>query len=119
MASVQKLIVSTVLACCAVVTINGTAFVQEKKGAQADDEKTPRNRALNLAAALGQLDKVKDLLKQGADIQWRDPGNNGKTPLVKAILGGVIRDRQIPAGNRSRHQLSRWLRSIPDHVLLH
>ena len=88
MASAQKLIVLAVLAGCAVVTMNGTALVQEKKEAKADDEKTQRNRTLNLAAALGQLDKVKELLKQGADIQWRDPANNGKTPLVKAILGG-------------------------------
>jgi uncharacterized protein len=88
MPSARQIMVSSVLAWCAVLTMNGTALVQEKKEAKADDEKTQRNRALNHAAALGQLDKVKDLLKQGADIQWRDPANNGKTPLVKAILGG-------------------------------
>src|SRR5262245_22198600 len=83
MASARMFMATALLAFFAVLVVNG----QEKKDAKADDEKTLRNRARNLAAALGQLDKVKELLKQGADIQWRDPANNGKTPLVKAILG--------------------------------
>ena len=40
-----------------------------------------------MAASLGKVEMVKDLLKKGADIQWRDPSDNGKTPLVRAILG--------------------------------
>src|SRR5206468_2175642 len=63
---------------------------QAKKDEKADNEKTQLNKALNLAAALGKLQTVKDLVKKGADIQWRDPASNGKTPLVRAIMSGNL-----------------------------
>src|SRR5690242_9020256 len=66
----------------------GTALGQEKKEAKTDDAQTELNKALKTAASLGKVEQVKDLLKQGADIQWRDTSDNGKTPLVKAVLGG-------------------------------
>jgi ankyrin repeat protein len=39
---------------------------------------------------LGKVAEVKELLKKGADIQWRDSSDNGKTPLVKAVLAGRL-----------------------------
>ncbi len=62
---------------------------QKKKDDKAD-EKTQLNKDLISAAALGKLETVKDLLKKGADVQWRDPASNGKTPLVKAIMSGKL-----------------------------
>jgi ankyrin repeat protein len=72
------------LACCAVLATGGRVAAQAKPA----DEKTRLNKALVDAASLGKLDTVKDLLKQGADIQYRDPTANGKTPLTRAVLAG-------------------------------
>ncbi len=88
MLSGPKKIFVLLLAAGAVVMIHGRAYVHEKKEAKADDDKTQLNKALGKAASLGQVESVKELLKKGADIQWRDPNSYGKTPLVKAILGG-------------------------------
>ena len=86
MSFVWKLV--AVLFCC---VVPATTFVaQEKKDAKADDDKTQLNRALKVAAGLGKVDTVKELLKKGADVQWRDPKDNGKTPLVKSILFGRL-----------------------------
>ena len=87
MSSARMLMVASLLSCCAAMVMSGTAFVQERKDGKADDEKTQLNKALIKAASLGQVETVKELLKKGADIQWRDPNSYGKTPLVKAILG--------------------------------
>lgn len=88
MSSSRNILVASLLTCCAAAGNNGPAIAQEKKQAeQADDAKSKLNKALNKAASLGQVATVKDLLKKGADIQWRDASDHGKTPLVRAILG--------------------------------
>jgi uncharacterized protein len=87
MSSSRNIMVALLLACCATIVNAGTVIAQEKKDDKADDEKTQLNKALKMAASLGKVEMVKDLLKKGADIQWRDPSDNGKTPLVRAILG--------------------------------
>lgn len=72
-----------------VVLFTGSlAVAQAKKDEAPVDEKTKLNKALVDAASLGKLEMVKDLLKQGADIHYRDPKSNGKTPLTKAVLLG-------------------------------
>lgn len=87
MSSPRKIMVALLLACCATMVNTGTVIAQENKDDKADDEKTQLNKALKMAASLGKVDMVKDLLKKGAEIHWRDPSDNGKTPLVRAILG--------------------------------
>lgn len=72
----------------AVLFAGGLAVAQTKKVATPVDEKTKRNKALVDAAALGKLETVKELLAQGADIHYRDPDSNGKTPLTKAVVLG-------------------------------
>src|SRR4029077_10850755 len=52
--------------------------------------KTQLNKALLVAAGEGKLAAVKELLKKGADIQFRDPGPVGKTALVRAIQSGKL-----------------------------
>jgi uncharacterized protein len=71
---------------CAVVLGGGTARAQVKKDDKPDDEKTQMNRELKEAAGLGRLAVVRELIQKGADVQWRDPKDNGKTALVKSIL---------------------------------
>ena len=90
MSSARKIVVAALLACCAAMVDYGAVLGQANKDEKADDEKTQLNKALNLAAALGKLETVKDLVKKGADIQWRDPASNGKTPLVRAIMSGNL-----------------------------
>ncbi len=68
----------------------GAARAGQQKGNQADDEQTQLNKALNLAAALGRLDQVKELIKKGADPKWRDPAGNGKTAMVRAVMSGKV-----------------------------
>ena len=80
-----------ILILCGVALAGGRgARAQEKKVENADDEKTLMNRALKEAAGLGKLATVQELIKKGADVQWRDPRDNGKTPLVKSILLGKL-----------------------------
>ena len=79
-----------VLVCWIVLANGGAAIAQEKKVEQTDDEKTQLNKALLVAAGDGKLAAVKELLKKGADIQFRDPGPVGKTPLVRAIQSGKL-----------------------------
>jgi ankyrin repeat protein len=67
-----------------------TVCAQDKTAPAADDEKVQLSKALKMAASLGKVDAVKDLLKQGADISWRDPSDNGKTPLTKSVLAGRL-----------------------------
>src|SRR5262249_14399160 len=88
---------STRLIAAAVLLGFGAALIgssvlsaQEKKDAKADDEKTQLNKALTLAASIGKLDQVKELLKKGADPQWRDPMGNGKTAMVRAVMSGKL-----------------------------
>jgi ankyrin repeat protein len=65
---------------------SGTVLGQPKS----DDEKTQLNKALSEAASLGKLETVKELVKKGADVEWRDPAHNRKTPLVKAVMSGKV-----------------------------
>jgi len=93
MSCARTLVVAAFLACWAtmVASVASAAGVaQEKKDAKADDEQTKLNKALNLAAAIGRLDQVKDLLKKGADPKWRDPAGNGKTAMVRAVMSGKL-----------------------------
>lgn len=57
-------------------------------GEAISEEQTALNRALGTAASIGQTDKIRELIRQGADVAWRDPKNNGKTALVLAVLHG-------------------------------
>jgi ankyrin repeat protein len=82
--------ISTLVASWALLVPGGAALTQEKKDPPLVDEKTKLNKALTDAAAVGKLDAVKELLKQGADIQYKDPTANGKTPLVRAIMTGKL-----------------------------
>jgi ankyrin repeat protein len=84
-----RIAASTLLA-WAVLFTGSLALAQAKKNEAPVDEKTKLNKALVDAAALGKLETVKELLKQGADIHYRDPKANGKTPLVRAIMTGKI-----------------------------
>jgi ankyrin repeat protein len=88
--SARPIVVASLLACGVATGKNGSALAQENKGDKAGTDRTELNQALIKAASLGQVAMVKDLLKKGADIQWRDPSSYGKTPLVKAILGGRL-----------------------------
>jgi ankyrin repeat protein len=54
------------------------------------DEKEKDNKALKEAAWKGDAATVLALIKKGADVQWRDPADNGKTPLTKCILLGKL-----------------------------
>jgi ankyrin repeat protein len=90
MVSSPKVAVIVLLVCCTALVNQSAVLGQDKKDAKADDEKTQLNKALNLAASIGKLDTIKDLLKKGADIQWPDPAGNGKTPLVRAIMSGRL-----------------------------
>jgi uncharacterized protein len=69
---------------------SSTVCAQEKKDPKGDDDKTELNKALKAAAGLGKVEMVKDLINKGADVQFRDPMENGKTPLVKSILAGHL-----------------------------
>jgi ankyrin repeat protein len=84
------MLIAVLLACWAVTADNAAVVAQEKKDAKADDDQTKLNKALNLAAAIGRLDQVKDLLKKGADPKWRDPQGNGKTAMVRAVMSGKL-----------------------------
>jgi len=89
-ASVFRIAVASLLGCGIALATAGASLAQPKKDNQADDAKTQLNKALNLAAALGRLDQVKDLVKKGADPQWRDPAGNGKTAMVRAVMSGKV-----------------------------
>lgn len=78
-------------------TINPTVQVQAPTrptaAAQADID------ALGQAAAAGDLQKVKDLLKAGVDINGKDSGN-GMTPLMQAAASGQKAIVQLLLGAR-------------------
>jgi ankyrin repeat protein len=76
------------LACCAILATVGRAQAQPEPTDAPAGEKAKLNKALVDAASLGKLAAVKELLKQGADIHYRDPAANGKTPLTRAVLAG-------------------------------
>ncbi len=82
--------ISTLLTSWVFLVSSGTATAQTKKDPPPTDEKTKLNKALTDAAAVGKLDEVKEFLKQGADIHYKDPTANGKTPLVRAIMTGKL-----------------------------
>jgi ankyrin repeat protein len=88
--SVFGIVAASFLVCGIALAAAGAGLAQQKKDDKADDEKTQLNKALNLAAATGRLDQVKDLLKKGADPQWRDPAGNGKTAMVRAVMSGKV-----------------------------
>jgi ankyrin repeat protein len=88
MSSATKIIIALMLAFWAAFATCGTAFAQDKKDEKPDDEKTRLNKDLVMAAALGKIETVKDLVKKGADVQWRDAADNGKTPLTRSVLAG-------------------------------
>ena len=50
------------------------------------DEQLKLNKALKDATQKVDLDTMKDLLKKGADPNWQDPDDNGKTALIRAIF---------------------------------
>lgn len=85
-----RIMASLLLACCGDLFTARLALAQEKKDEASVDEKTRLNKALVDAAAVGKLETVKELLKQGADIQYRDPTAYGKTPLVRAVMSGKL-----------------------------
>jgi ankyrin repeat protein len=64
--------------------------IADDKGARlvVDDKQTQLNKELGLACSLGRLERVKELLAQGADLGYCNPADNGKTALVRAVLGG-------------------------------
>ncbi|MCE0498547.1 MAG: ankyrin repeat domain-containing protein [Methylacidiphilales bacterium] len=68
---------------------NAAAVAQEKKPDDAD-AKIKLNKALKEAAGRGDVATVQGLIKKGAEVQWRDPADNGTTPLVKSILLGRL-----------------------------
>jgi ankyrin repeat protein len=82
--------ISALIASWVLLVPCGTAVAQAKKDPPAADEQRKLNKALTDAAAVGKLDVVKELLKQGADIHYKDPTANGKTPLVRAIMTGKL-----------------------------
>lgn len=90
MSCARTMMVAALLACWAATVDHAAVVAQGKKDAKADDEPTKLNKALNLAAAIGRLDQVKDLLKKGADPDWRDPAGNGKTAMVRAVMSGKL-----------------------------
>jgi len=81
---------TALLIVCGLALTTLGAGAQDKKAETPDDEKTQLNRALKEAAGLGKVAEVAELIKKGADVQWRDPKDNGKTPLVKSILFGRL-----------------------------
>lgn len=85
-----RIAASSLLVCWAILFTSRLAVAQTKKNDAPLDEKTQLNKALVDAAAVGKLDTVKELLKKGADIHYRDPTANGKTPLVRAVMTGKI-----------------------------
>lgn len=89
-ASVFGIVVASSLGYDIALATAGAGLVQQKKDDKADDEKTQLNKALNLAASIGRLDQVEELLKKGADPQWRDPAGNGKTAMVRAVMSGKL-----------------------------
>lgn len=78
----------SLLVCWVVLFTSNPAPAQTTKNTATVDEKTRLNKALVDAASLGKLETVKELLKQGADIHYRDPTANGKTPLTRSVLAG-------------------------------
>src|SRR5262245_36612885 len=82
--------VASLLGCVVAIAIAGPGLAQQPKDNKADDEKTQLNKALNTAASIGQLNQVKELLKKGADPNWRDPAGNGKTAMVRAVMSGKL-----------------------------
>jgi ankyrin repeat protein len=89
-----------VLSCLVLALAGGRCLAQAAKDSDADDEKTKRNKALNTAASLGKLDQIKELLKQGADPNWRDPMGNGKTAMVRAVMSGKLETVKLLIENR-------------------
>lgn len=84
----MRIAILSLLVCAMTWVTAGHA--QPKKDSPADDEQTKLNKALNLAAAIGRLDQVKELIKKGADPRWRDPAGNGKTAMVRAVMSGKV-----------------------------
>ena len=78
---------SLMFAWCFAHSARSFAAAPEKNDAPAD-EKARIGKALVDAASLGKLEAVKDLLAKGADIHFRDPASNGKTPLTKSVVLG-------------------------------
>jgi acetyl esterase len=54
----------------------------------ANEEKEKNNKLLKDSAAKGDAATVLAMIKKGADVQWRDPKDNGKTALTRSILNG-------------------------------
>jgi ankyrin repeat protein len=86
----SKIVLALLLAYGAALATPGAGFAQQKNDSKADNEKTQLNKALGVAAAIGRLDQVKDLMLKGADPQWRDPAGNGKTAMVRAVMSGKL-----------------------------
>lgn len=85
-----RIVASLPAVCWILLFVAGFASAQTKEGDAPVDAKTQLNKALVDAAGLGKLEAVKELLEKGADIHYRDPKSNGKTPLVRAVLNGKL-----------------------------
>lgn len=73
-----------------ILVADSAVFAQPKTPAEPADPKAKLGKALCDAASLGKLDQIKELLKQGADIHFKDVSANGKTPLTRAVLAGKL-----------------------------
>lgn len=76
-----------------------TAAAPEKTPDNSEDPKIKDNKALKEAAGKGDVSTVLALIKKGADVQWRDPSDNGKTALVKSILMGKLEVAKVLLDN--------------------
>ena len=66
----------------------GNASTKKSQVEAVNEEKEKLNKTLKDAAAKGDIKTVLALIQQGADVQWRDPKDNGKTALTRSILNG-------------------------------
>lgn len=73
------------------VGMSNTLTAEDKPATSSpDDKQTQLNKELGLACSLGRIERVKELLAQGADLRYCNPADNGKTALVKAVLNGKL-----------------------------
>jgi hypothetical protein len=98
MSGAYTLVVAAALACGAVTVANAAALAQARKDAQADDDQTKLNKALNLAAASGRLDQVKD---QGQHSLWRCPSKYWHQEVIApaattSLHGDAVLAREEP-----------------------
>lgn len=81
---VNRTLLLLLTSCCLAVPL---LAADPKAIAKPDDKQTQLNKELGLACSLGRLERVKELLSQGAELGYCNPADNGKTALVRAVLG--------------------------------